>query len=160
MRPGLTRTGRDFDTLARRLGHRYRIVCPDLVGRGESDWLANPAFYTVPQQVADLTTLIARLAPSILQWVGTSLGGLVGMPEGRHWVKHYDLGIAVPFAQHSPALMAVGEQLLWQAFEALTCLVLVRRGAQSNLLVREMLLRHPHAGVRGAWRGSCAYIDA
>jgi len=76
---GLTRTGRDFDTLARRLAGRYRVVCPDVVGRGRSDWLVNPAFYTVPQYVSDMVTLIARLRPGSLAWVGTSMGGLIGM---------------------------------------------------------------------------------
>ena len=55
---GLTRTGRDFDRLARRMASRYRVICPDLVGRGRSDWLLNPAFYTVPQYVADMVSLI------------------------------------------------------------------------------------------------------
>ena len=76
---GLTRTGRDFDALAQRLAGRYRVVCPDVVGRGRSDWLANPAFYTVPQYAADMVTLIARLKPARLAWVGTSMGGLIGM---------------------------------------------------------------------------------
>lgn len=76
---GLTRSGRDFDTLARRLAHRYRVVCPDVVGRGRSDWLANPAFYTVPQYVSDMVTLLARLRPARLAWLGTSMGGLIGL---------------------------------------------------------------------------------
>lgn len=76
---GLTRSGRDFDTLARRLADRYRVVCPDVVGRGRSDWLVNPAFYTVPQYVSDMTTLVARLRPASLAWVGTSMGGLIGL---------------------------------------------------------------------------------
>jgi pimeloyl-ACP methyl ester carboxylesterase len=76
---GLTRTGRDFDTLARRLSDRYRVVCPDVVGRGASDWLVNPDGYIVPQYVADLLTLIARVDPARLDWVGTSMGGLIAM---------------------------------------------------------------------------------
>ena len=76
---GLTRTGRDFDTLARRLAGQYRVVCPDVVGRGRSDWLSNPALYTVPQYVSDMVTLIARLRPATLAWVGTSMGGLIGL---------------------------------------------------------------------------------
>ena len=76
---GLTRTGRDFDELARALCGRYRVVCPDLAGRGDSDKLADPMLYSVPQYVADLVTLIARLDCEALDWVGTSLGGLVGM---------------------------------------------------------------------------------
>lgn len=76
---GLTRSGRDFDTLARRLAGRYRVVCPDVAGRGRSDWLVNPAFYTVPQYVSDMVTLVARLRPARLSWVGTSMGGLIGL---------------------------------------------------------------------------------
>jgi pimeloyl-ACP methyl ester carboxylesterase len=76
---GLTRTGRDFDPLARALQDRYRVVCPDVAGRGRSDWLIDPAGYIVPQYVADMVTLIARLAPARLDWVGTSMGGLIGL---------------------------------------------------------------------------------
>ncbi|MBV7485675.1 alpha/beta fold hydrolase [Bordetella sp. BOR01] len=76
---GLTRTGRDFDDLARRLAGDFRVVCPDVVGRGRSDWLSVPAFYTVPQYVSDMVTLIARLRPASLAWVGTSMGGLIGL---------------------------------------------------------------------------------
>ncbi len=76
---GLTRTGRDFDHLARRLAPHYRVVCPDVVGRGKSDWLINAAGYVVPQYVADMLTLIARLKPAQLDWVGTSMGGLIGL---------------------------------------------------------------------------------
>ena len=76
---GLTRTGRDFDLLARRLAGEYRVVCPDIVGRGESDWLVDPQHYVIPQYVSDMLTLIARLDPQRLDWVGTSMGGLIAM---------------------------------------------------------------------------------
>jgi len=76
---GLTRSGRDFDALARRMAARYRVVCPDVVGRGRSDWLVNPAYYTVPQYVADMMPLLARVQAETLHWFGTSLGGLIGM---------------------------------------------------------------------------------
>lgn len=76
---GLTRSGRDFDALARRMAGRYRVVCPDVVGRGRSDWLVNPAYYTVPQYVADMMPLLARVQAETLHWFGTSLGGLIGM---------------------------------------------------------------------------------
>ena len=76
---GLTRSGRDFDPLAQRLASRYRVVCPDVVGRGKSDWLIDSAYYGVPQYVADMLTLIARLRPARLDWVGTSMGGLIAM---------------------------------------------------------------------------------
>ena len=76
---GLTRTGRDFDDLAMHLAKDFRVVCPDVVGRGLSDRLANPMFYAVPQYVADMVTLLARVQPARLYWVGTSMGGLIGL---------------------------------------------------------------------------------
>ncbi|MCY0858465.1 alpha/beta fold hydrolase [Cupriavidus sp. D39] len=76
---GLTRTGRDFDTVAAALCGEYRVVCPDVVGRGRSDWLADPRRYVVPQYVSDMVTLIARLNVEQLDWFGTSMGGLIGM---------------------------------------------------------------------------------
>jgi pimeloyl-ACP methyl ester carboxylesterase len=76
---GLTRQGRDFDLLARAMVDRYRVVCPDVVGRGRSDWLADPMGYALPQYVADMVTLLARLNASTVHWVGTSMGGLIGL---------------------------------------------------------------------------------
>jgi pimeloyl-ACP methyl ester carboxylesterase len=76
---GLTRTGRDFDAVAERLSKRFRVVCPDVVGRGLSDWLTQPLGYAVPQYAADMVTLIARLQPKTLHWVGTSMGGLIAL---------------------------------------------------------------------------------
>ncbi len=76
---GLTRSSRDFDDLARALCSQFRVVCPDLAGRGDSDWLSDPSLYAAPQYVADMVTLIARLDVEAVNWVGTSLGGLVGM---------------------------------------------------------------------------------
>ena len=76
---GLTRQGRDFDTLARSLCDQYRVVCPDVVGRGRSEWLDDPMHYAVPQYVADMVTLLARLDAREVDWVGTSMGGLIGL---------------------------------------------------------------------------------
>jgi pimeloyl-ACP methyl ester carboxylesterase len=76
---GLTRGGRDFDELARVMAPHYRVVCPDFPGRGASDWLRNPAEYQVPIYVADAVTLLARLDAQVVDWVGTSMGGLIGM---------------------------------------------------------------------------------
>jgi pimeloyl-ACP methyl ester carboxylesterase len=76
---GLSRQGRDFDTLARSLADTYRVVCVDVVGRGRSDRLENPMNYQVPQYVADMVTLLARLNAGTVDWVGTSMGGLIGM---------------------------------------------------------------------------------
>jgi pimeloyl-ACP methyl ester carboxylesterase len=76
---GLSRVGRDFDRLARALAHEYRVVCPDVVGRGASGWLANPMLYGIAQYVSDMVTLIARLNVPQVDWFGTSMGGLIGM---------------------------------------------------------------------------------
>lgn len=76
---GLTRSGRDFDALAKSLCGRFRVVCPDVVGRGDSDWLADPMHYVLPQYLADMVTLVARLDVARVHWVGTSMGGLIGM---------------------------------------------------------------------------------
>ncbi len=76
---GLTRQGRDFDTLARSLCDRYRVVCPDMPGRGYSDYLLDPLGYQVPAYGADVVTLLARLDAEVLHVVGTSMGGLIAL---------------------------------------------------------------------------------
>jgi pimeloyl-ACP methyl ester carboxylesterase len=76
---GLARQGRDFDTLAQAMCGEYRVVAPDVVGRGRSDWLADPAGYVLPTYVADMVTLLARLRADTVHWVGTSMGGLIGL---------------------------------------------------------------------------------
>ncbi|ACI98760.1 alpha/beta fold hydrolase [Rhodospirillum centenum] len=78
---GLTRNGRDFDPLAHDLAAALpaRVVCPDVVGRGRSDRLGNPDLYGYPQYLSDMATLIARLDVEQVDWVGTSMGGLIGM---------------------------------------------------------------------------------
>lgn len=241
---GLTRTGRDFDLLARSVCNEYRVVCPDVVGRGKSDWLIQSSGYAVPQYVADMLTLIARLNPARLDWVGTSMGGLIGLglagalamsaairpnraelglspdltlklgkmvlndigpnlnasgisriadyvgepmqfntfsqavdyvrsvsldfgphdqaawedltryvflPQGQHWVKHYDLRIADVMTAQSTALIQSSEAILWAAYEGLQAPVLIVHGEQSDLLtpdtVQEMLQRNPLASV-------------
>ncbi len=76
---GLSRVGRDFDDLARALCADYRVICPDIVGRGASDWLADPMHYQIPQYAGDMVTLLARLNTGDVHWFGTSMGGLIGM---------------------------------------------------------------------------------
>jgi pimeloyl-ACP methyl ester carboxylesterase len=76
---GLTRCARDFDFLAAELAAHYRVVCPDVAGRGDSDWLKNPQDYALPTYVNDMVALIARLDVESVHWVGTSMGGLIGM---------------------------------------------------------------------------------
>ena len=216
---GLTRNGRDFDHLAQALALHYRVVCPDVVGRGRSSRLRDPAGYGIPQYVADMVTLIARLDVDRVDWVGTSMGGLIGMalasqqgtpirklllndvgpvittqsleriatyvgtdptwatfddalayvkvvsaPFGqlddaqwRHLTEHsigqrtdgrwgflYDPLIAAPFK----AAFAGQPIDLWPIYEQITCPTLVVRGAESDLLKREIWQQMGERGPR------------
>ncbi|MFZ1181022.1 MAG: alpha/beta hydrolase [Herbaspirillum sp.] len=76
---GVTRVGDDFDVMARELAETYRVVCPDVVGRGRSGRLQDPQYYVIPQYVSDMVTLLARLDAGTVDWFGTSMGGLIGM---------------------------------------------------------------------------------
>ena len=76
---GLTRVGDDFSRLAQDLSDHYRVVCPDVVGRGRSDWLADPTLYGLPQYCFDAVSLIARLDVPQVDLLGTSMGGLIGL---------------------------------------------------------------------------------
>ena len=85
---GLTRQGRDFDALAQALLERtngnIRVVCADVAGRGKSDWLADPLAYQLPTYATDMLALLAHLQPKTLDWVGTSMGGLIGIAACAH----------------------------------------------------------------------------
>ena len=114
---GLSRQGRDFDVLAQDLcakaGGKLRVVCPDVAGRGHSDWLKDPAGYQVPQYAGDMLALLAQLnaqAPiEMLDWVGTSMGGLIGMVV----CGQPDLPLPAPVRRL--VLNDVGPALQWQA---------------------------------------------
>lgn len=209
---GVTRVSDDFDILAQNLCRDYRVVCPDVAGRGRSDRLRDPQHYQVPQYVSDMVTLLARLDAQTVHWLGTSMGGLIGMglaslqgnpirklvlndigpalnqtalarignyigedvrfadfdtamryikdislSFGPHteeewrklavdvlrrnkdgqWVRHYDLGLAVPFKVSTPESTRQAEAMLWKAYDAISCPTLLIRGAQSDLLTRE-----------------------
>ena len=78
----MTRVADDFDALAAALCREYRVVCPDVAGRGRSERLRDPQLYALPQYVADMVTLIARVTAGgadKVHWFGTSMGGLIGM---------------------------------------------------------------------------------
>jgi pimeloyl-ACP methyl ester carboxylesterase len=223
---GVTRVGDDFDALAAAMSERYRVVCPDVAGRGRSERLRDPGHYVLPQYVADMVTLIARVTANnedeAVHWVGTSMGGLIGMllaslegspirrlvlndigpvldpaamarigeyigqdlrfpsfdegarfvravsesfgphsedewrklaadvlvqePNGA-WVRHYDPGLAKPFAAITPERAKQDEGALWAAFDAIRCPTLLIRGELSDLLSRataeEMTRRGP-----------------
>jgi pimeloyl-ACP methyl ester carboxylesterase len=75
---GLTRTGRDFDPLAAALSDRFHVICPDLPGRGQSEWLGEAMAYQPPSYVVALAHLLAAVNKPVA-WIGTSLGGICGM---------------------------------------------------------------------------------
>lgn len=76
---GLTRNAHDFDRLAEKLSSIYRVIAVDIVGRGGSEWLRDPADYTYLQYQIDMVALIARLDVDKVDWIGTSMGGLIGL---------------------------------------------------------------------------------
>jgi len=213
---GVTRVADDFDSMAQALAGDYRVIAPDIVGRGRSDWLKNPQLYRIPQYVSDIVTLLARVLPEgerqSVDWFGTSMGGLIGLglaslPDnpirklilndigpvlapmalqrigdyigqdlrfdsfdagakfirdvsltfGQHteaewhklasdvlrqdkdgkWVRHYDMGLALPFRSATPESAEADEAMLWAAYDAVKCPTLLIRGAESDLLSRE-----------------------
>ena len=76
---GYSGNGRDFDELARALSHEARVICPDVAGRGDSAWLPTPLAYHFPQFLGDLRALLAQIDAPRVEWIGTSMGGLLGM---------------------------------------------------------------------------------
>lgn len=108
---GLSRQGRDFDALAKTLCLELRVVCPDVVGRGRSDWLKDPAGYQIPTYAADMLVLLAHLKPTTLDWVGTSMGGLIGMAL----CGQADVPLPVPVRRL--VLNDVGPTIQWQALQ-------------------------------------------
>lgn len=220
---GVTRVSDDFDQLARALCDTYRVVCPDVVGRGRSGRLRDPQYYVVAQYVSDMVTLLARLNADTVDLVGTSMGGLIGiglaslpdnpirklvlndvgpnlnpvalsriaeyigadmrfptfeeaaayirsisLPFGEHtdvewrklaadvlrqnesgeWIRHYDLGLAVPFKTSNGDAFKNAETMLWAAYDAITCPTLLIRGAESDLLSHEVALLMTQRGPR------------
>jgi pimeloyl-ACP methyl ester carboxylesterase len=126
---GLTRCGRDFDTLAALMSDRYRVVCPDIAGRGESDWLASPVDYNYPQYVQDMTALIARTGADEVHWVGTSMGGIIGMllaaqansPITRLLIN--DVGSMIPKASLERIGQYVGKSPAFESIDAVVTAV-------------------------------------
>lgn len=118
---GLTRQARDFDVLAQSLSQHVRVVCPDVVGRGRSDWLADPMGYGLPQYTLDMLALLQqvhRQAPlHMLDWVGTSMGGLIGMCVAGNAQLH------LPAPVRKLLLNDVGPKLEWSAIQRIAAYV-------------------------------------
>ncbi len=112
---GLSRQGRDFDVLAQALCDaapgKLRVVCPDVVGRGKSDWLKDPMGYQIPQYAADMLALINQLQPKTLDWLGTSMGGLIGM------VVCGQPDLPLPVSVRKLILNDVGPAIEWLAIQ-------------------------------------------
>ncbi len=122
---GLTRCGRDFDYLAERMADAYRVVCPDIAGRGRSDWLADKADYGYPVYCADIAAMLAAIGAESVDWVGTSMGGILGMllaahprtPVGKLVLN--DVGCVVPKAALERIATYVGRDPAFESLEAL-----------------------------------------
>src|SRR5262249_15365500 len=132
---GLTRNGRDFDTLAQALLPEFRVVCPDVVGRGKSDWLQVKEDYGYLQYCADMAALLARVtgpgasAGPHVYWVGTSMGGIIGMllasrpktPIEKLVLN--DVGTLIPKAALERIAAYVGKDPRFKTFEELEAYV-------------------------------------
>jgi hypothetical protein len=105
------------------MADRYRVICPDVVGRGRSSWLANPLGYQLPQNVSDMVTLIARLDVTQVDWFGTSMGGLIGMgvaalkenPIRKMMLN--DIGPTINFAALMRIAEYMGKEVRFPTFE-------------------------------------------
>ncbi len=118
---GLTRQGRDFDVLARTLSQHARVICPDIAGRGYSDWLAQPMDYGLVQYTADMLVLLHHInatAPiQVLDWLGTSMGGLIGMSVAGN------PALPLPVPVRKLLLNDVGPVLEWPALQRIASYV-------------------------------------
>lgn len=116
---GLSRQGRDFDVLAQalvaRAGGALRVVCPDVAGRGRSEWLKDPMAYQLPTYASDLLALLAQVHQNApvreFDWVGTSMGGLIGMAVCG------TPGLPLPVLPRRLVLNDVGPVIQWQALQ-------------------------------------------
>ena len=156
---GLTRSGRDFDFLAEGLASDFRVICPDVVGRGQSDWLAAKTEYGYPQYMADMTALIARVTvrgDQPIDWLGTSMGGLLGIfmaATPRNPIRRLvvnDAGMLVPKAALERLARYVGKDPRVASLEALEAHL--RRIAASFGSLTDQQWRHltVHGAVENA----------
>jgi len=136
---GLSRQGRDFDALAGDLARDYRVICPDVVGRGQSERLRDPMAYGFPTYVADMVTLLARVGAEQVDWVGTSMGGIIGMllaaqqdRAGRRLVRKLVLNDVGPGYEQvfvDRLKTYLGQPVHWRTVEeAAEALLLISRG--------------------------------
>jgi pimeloyl-ACP methyl ester carboxylesterase len=120
---GLTRQGRDFDSLAKALvvksSKALQVICPDVTGRGQSEWLSNAAGYQIPQYASDMLSMLGQIQAQLgpdggvqnLDWVGTSMGGLIGM------VLAGQAGLPLPTPIRRLVLNDVGPAITWSSVQ-------------------------------------------
>jgi pimeloyl-ACP methyl ester carboxylesterase len=139
---GLTRNGRDFDALAENLSDRFRVICPDLPGRGASDWLPDPMLYQAQHYVTALAHLLAAIGRAVA-WIGTSLGGICGMviaaTPGNPIAKLVlnDIGPAIP----AEALARIRDYMV-----ASSASRLMERFADQDAIERHLRIVHASFG--------------
>lgn len=158
---GLTRNGRDFDFLAQRLAGRFRVVCPDMPGRGDSEWLRDPNDYSFQTYLATLTALLAHARADRVAWVGTSMGGLLGMfmaaqpetPVARLVVN--DVGPVIEVQALTRIAAYIGLDPAFDTFEALEAHireVSAPFGSLSDSQWRSLSLTTARQSPDGRWR--------
>jgi pimeloyl-ACP methyl ester carboxylesterase len=120
---GVTRVSDDFDNFAAELSAHRRVICPDIVGRGRSEWLRDPRHYGIKQYVSDMVTLLGRLEVDQVDWVGTSMGGLMAMELAampgnpiRKLVLN-DIGPALDMTSLTNIGNYIGQELRFPTFE-------------------------------------------
>ncbi len=130
---GLTRNCRDFDYLARSLAENFRVICVDVVGRGQSDWLEDAEDYDYyPLYLSDAAALLAHIKAQYstnitLDWVGISMGGLIGMvlaiqpdiPVPINKLVMSDIGPLIPMSALSRMSEYVGKDIRFTSFDEL-----------------------------------------
>lgn len=161
---GLTRNGRDFDALAGALAPDFRVICPDIVGRGRSDWLYAKEDYGYPQYCADLAALIARVTaggkPKRILWVGTSMGGVIGMmlasrPKSPiEKLVLNDVGTVIPKAALERIAAYVGKDPRFgtlEELEAMLRMVHAPFGALTDAQWRHLAMNSAKQHEDGSW---------
>lgn len=157
---GLTRCGRDFDYLAERMADAYRVVCPDIVGRGRSDWLADKGDYGYPVYCADIVAMLAALGAESVDWVGTSMGGILGMllaAQPRTVVGRLvlnDVGCVVPRAALERIATYVGRDPAFASFGELVAAMRAVSpfGALTHAQWNHLAVHVARCDAAGKWR--------
>ena len=121
---GLTRQGRDFDQLAQALLADYRVICPDVAGRGRSGWLSHKEDYHYGTYLKHAKDLLTYRGLGAVDWIGTSMGGLIGMllaAEDDSPIRRLvlnDVGPFIPKQALERIGQYVGEELVFPNLQA------------------------------------------